>query len=127
MSKTILSVLFLSMIMACNAQNTSFKQIGLDQYKKMANEKNTLVIDVRTPEEVAQGYIVGTDAFINFYDAAFDEKIAALDKKKTYIVYCRSGNRSSKALNKMAAAGFTKLYEVKGGVMAVTDPALMKK
>lgn len=48
--------------------------------------------------------------------ADFEEKIKALDKDKTYYVYCRSGNRSSTASSLMAELGFTKVYNIKDGI-----------
>lgn len=122
MSKSIFSILYLSIVMACNAQNESITRIDLAKMESISANENTVVIDVRTPGEVAAGYIKGTDQFIDYNGADFETKIAALDKDKTYVVYCRSGNRSTKALNKMAELGFTKLYELNGGIKAVTNP-----
>ena len=48
----------------------------------------------------------------------FSDEIEKLDKASTYLVYCRSGKRSSKAVQKMIAAGFNDIYEMKGGYLA---------
>ena len=62
------------------------------------------VIDVRTPEEYAEGHVL--DAVnLNVQDPSFDSEIAALDADGTYVVYCRSGNRSATAAERMRAAG----------------------
>jgi rhodanese-related sulfurtransferase len=84
---------------------------------KLKNEKDVVLIDVRTSAEVASGAINGA---INIDVSAtdFKEKIAKLDKEKTYLVYCRSGARSARACSIMCEGGFTKLVNLQGGYMA---------
>lgn len=64
------------------------------------------VIDVRTPEETAAGYLEGAK-LIDINGGQFDSEIATLDKSANYFIYCRSGNRAGQAIEKMKAAGFT--------------------
>ncbi len=71
------------------------------------------VIDVRTVEEYDAGHIDGAER-IGLADPDFAERIAALDPAETYVVYCRSGNRSAQAASVMAGAG---LDVVDGGAM----------
>jgi rhodanese-related sulfurtransferase len=52
---------------------------------------------------------------IDINSADFDAKIDQLDKSKTYLVYCRSGNRSSTAANIMIKKGFTDVKNVRSG------------
>jgi len=73
------------------------------------------VIDVRTPAEYAAGHIAGAQN-IDVEAADFGSRIAALDKRARYLVYCHSGNRSGMAATQMAAAGFTNIID--GGAMA---------
>lgn len=79
-------------------------------------EKDVVLVDVRTPEEVAEGYISGASHFINFYDDDFQTKIKSLDSTKTYVIYCRSGGRSGKAAQFMIDNGFTKVFNLSGGI-----------
>ncbi|MFC2019822.1 rhodanese-like domain-containing protein [Chloroflexota bacterium] len=74
-----------------------------------------VIIDVRTPEEVADGYIAGS---INLNSAlqTFREDLDRLDKNKTYLVYCRSGARSARAVGIMAELGFREVYNMLGGI-----------
>lgn len=97
-----------------------FQNISAEQAAEMLakNDSNVVFIDVRTPSEVAGGYIAGTRHFIDISSAAFPARIAQLDKEKTYVVYCRSGNRSARACAEMEGQGFRKLYNVLGGVGA---------
>ena len=71
----------------------------------------SMIIDVRTPEEYAAGHLDGA-TLIDIKDASFDEKIAELDPNASYIIYCRSGNRSAQAVERMKGAGFTNLTDL---------------
>ena len=79
-------------------------------------EKDVVLVDVRTPEEVAEGYISGASHFINFYDDDFQTKIKSLDSTKTYVIYCRSGGRSGKAAQFMIDNGFKNVFNLAGGI-----------
>ena len=75
---------------------------------------DAVILDVRTPPEVAEGTIPGA-INIDYNAPDFSEKISALDKSKHYYVYCMGGVRSSKALDKMKADGFTNVINLEGG------------
>lgn len=76
-----------------------------------------LIIDVRTPDEFAQGHIKGAQ-LINIYDHDFEQKVAELPKDKPVYVYCRSSNRSMQAIPVFQKAGFKQIYELAGGMNA---------
>ncbi len=100
---------------AC-AQNASYKNINQKEFVKIMHEQqNAIVIDVRTPAEYRQGFIQGTQYFINFNDNDFEKQINELDKSKTYLVYCRSGSRSADAARIMTDNGFKDVYNLNGG------------
>jgi rhodanese-related sulfurtransferase len=85
----------------------------------LARQQNRIVIDVRTPEEFAAGHVEGAEN-IDIQNAAFDSQIAALDKNATYVVYCRSGNRSATAATAMRTSG---LDVVDGGAFTTMTAA----
>jgi rhodanese-related sulfurtransferase len=95
----------------------SYQDLTVAEFEKMNGKRRTVLLDVRTPEETAQGKIAGAIE-VNVLADDFVEKINNLDKKKTYLVYCRSGRRSLRAIESMAATGFSKLYNLKGGYNA---------
>lgn len=66
---------------------------------------DTIIIDVRTPEEFAQGHLAGAVNH-NVEDGSLEAALAGLDPGDEYIVYCRSGRRSAIATELMARAGF---------------------
>jgi phage shock protein E len=93
-------------------------QIDEAQLLNHLEKKDIVLLDVRTPEEVNSGYIKGTAHFININDSDFTSKINALDKSKTYAVYCRSGARSNRAALQMSQAGFKQVKNLQGGIMS---------
>ena len=99
-----------------NAQsNSEFTDVDVVQFEKMMEgNKNVVILDVRTPQEIAEGKIKGATE-LNLYDPYFENKVEKLDKSKTYLVYCRSGRRSVSACNIMSKKGFNSLYNLKGG------------
>ncbi len=71
-----------------------------------ATSAEVVIVDVRTPTEFAAGSVKGARN-IDVEAASFDQAIASLDRKATYLVYCRSGNRSAQAAARMRAIGLT--------------------
>ncbi|TRX55941.1 rhodanese-like domain-containing protein [Fulvivirga sp. M361] len=95
----------------------SFQNIPVQKFKELMDDENTVVLDVRTPEEEVEGMVPGA-VVINIMDASFPTKVDELDKDKTYLVYCRSGGRSATACKHMSSTGFDKLYNLEGGIKA---------
>lgn len=75
---------------------------------------NTVVLDVRTPNEISKGKIENA-LEIDFKGKNFKEKVSELDKSKIYLVHCKSGGRSSKAIDIMRSVGITQCYNVEEG------------
>jgi len=94
-----------------------YERLDVQQFQtKLTAEKKPQLIDVRTPEEYAQGNIKGS-VNLNFYDADFDKNLSQLDKTKAVFVYCQSGKRSRKTAEKLQQMGFKEIYELKTGYM----------
>ncbi|CAN5530012.1 hypothetical protein BH10BAC5_BH10BAC5_04940 [soil metagenome] len=101
----------------CFSQNSSdnTKTINAEEFNKIAKSGYITILDVRTPQEYAEGHI--KDAVnIDFYDPNFKNSLAKLDKNKTYLVYCRSGNRSVKASKILNDLEVHSIYNLKGGI-----------
>lgn len=96
-----------------------YTQIDLQQFDEMRKKPNTIVLDVRTPAEARDKAVPGSK-LINIMSSDFRKKLEQLDKSKTYLVYCRSGNRSGKACKIMSQLGFESLYNLKTGIMGWT-------
>jgi rhodanese-related sulfurtransferase len=77
---------------------------------------NTVVLDIRTPEEFREGHIEGS-ININFKGDDFDAGIAKLDKSVPYVIHCASGGRSGQSLPKFESLGFKKIYHLDAGFL----------
>lgn len=106
---------------ACSAQNQESEAGGKvsvsESVELLKGDSEITVLDVRSPEEVANGYIKGA-TMINFHDSDFKSKIEELPKDQTYLVYCHAGGRSAKTMKIMNKLGFEKVYNMKGGITA---------
>lgn len=86
-----------------------------DFQEKLSEKAGAVLLDVRTPEEFQSGRIPNS-ININIMDSTFLAQVAALDRSKSYFVYCRSGARSGQACAAMADQGF-EVYNLAGGIM----------
>ena len=93
------------------------RHLSWDDFRKKAQEKNTVVIDIRTPEEIAQGTLFDGVEKIDYYGSTFEQKVSQLDPTKTYLIYCRSGHRSGNAIPVFKKYGL-KVYDLQGGYIA---------
>lgn len=73
-----------------------------------------VILDVRTPSEFNPRH-VRTAKNLNFFATDFATQLATLDRKKAYLVYCASGNRSGQAVEQMKTLGFLEVYNLTGG------------
>lgn len=83
----------------------------------MDPQSQWLILDIRTPEEFAQGRLRNA-TLMNFYDADFKAKLEQMNRHQPTILYCGSGSRSGQALEIMRELGFKNVYEVRGGLLA---------
>ena len=96
-------------------QNGSFTNLSASEFKDQIQKVEGIVLDVRTPDEIAQGKI-GDATEINFYEDDFIQKASKLPKDQPIYVYCAAGGRSSKAANMLLEQGFTKVYNLDWGI-----------
>lgn len=98
----------------------AFAQIKLletSDFKKIVGNKQVQIVDVRTPYEYNSGHIQGA-INIDYYGDHFKEELNKLDKSIPIYFYCHSGVRSAKAAKMMKEMGFSKIYDLKGGIVA---------
>ncbi len=89
--------------------------ISTKAYNLLNKDTSIVVIDVRTPREFTLGHIKRA-VNINIANQDFTKKIDALNPKdKTYLVYCRTHNRSNVAVKYMLENGFTDVYQMVDG------------
>lgn len=93
---------------------TKVQKVGVDEFDKLRQNKENLVIDVRTEKEFKAGHIPGA-INIDVRSSEFEEKVQNLDKNKTYLVHCASGGRSANACVRLEKKGFKHLYDLAPG------------
>ncbi|WP_108866209.1 rhodanese-like domain-containing protein [Aquimarina aquimarini] len=85
--------------------------------EQIANDSNAVILDVRTEEEVEDGFIPNMLNLDIRQGQDFLDELEKLDKSKNYYVYCRSGARSAQACTLMNQMGFKTAYNLIGGFM----------
>ena len=110
----ILSIMLLSSCGSPGGFTNSYRQISMDEaVKMMKDEKNYIILDVRRPDEYAEGHIPGAINVPN--EEIGTAEIAELPRKSQLIlVYCRSGRRSKEASEKLVKLGYTNIVEFGG-------------
>ncbi len=94
-----------------------------DMMRNCNTPKNQVIIDIRTKDEFDAYHLINA-INIDFYSQEFSDNIDSLNRKKTYLIYCRTGRRTGtdkdNALKLMLKLGFTKVYNMLGGIHAFT-------
>lgn len=85
--------------------------------EQLSKDDNSFILDVRTPEEIEEGYIPHAKNIDIYLGQEFIDELEKLDKSKNYYVYCRSGNRSGQACAIMNSIGIDNTYNLEGGFM----------
>ena len=112
----VLSLMLLSSCGNAGSSSSGYRQISMDKaVKMMKDEKNYIILDVRRPDEYAEGHIPGAINIPN--EEIGSAEIAELpDKSQLILVYCRSGRRSKEASEKLVKLGYTNIVEF-GGIL----------
>ncbi len=113
-----LALIFALTLVGCNNSSddgTTVELITVEEMDSLLKLGEVKLIDVRTPQEFAQGHIESA-INIDFRNENFEELIAKVDKTKPVAVYCGKGGRSGKCSSFMKKAGFTKIYDLDGGI-----------
>ena len=114
--RMILLTFFFASLFSCQNQ-TSLEYITVYEFYEQREQMDVVILDVRTPVEVEQGNIPGA-IHMDYYDDNFQQELEKLDKTKAYLVYCKSGGRSNDAAVRMVELGFSKIYDLEGGITA---------
>ena len=117
MKKFLIPLLILALLLpgcASKEEKGTYRQISMeDAMDVMAERTDYLILDVRTQEEFASGHIPGAICIPN--ESISPDVLQQLpDKNQLLLVYCRSGNRSKQASQKLADLGYTNVVEFGG-------------
>ena len=113
----VIAVLAILFLMGCSQekqQEASYRQINMNEaVAMMAEETDYILLDVRTPEEFAAGHIPNAINIPN-EDIGTAQIPELMDPEQLILVYCRSGNRSKQASEKLVVLGYTNIVEFGG-------------
>lgn len=106
---------FGSSTFAQTANTTIVTNLSAERFKAIIeNDKEGLIIDLRTTDEINKGFIKGA-VQLDFLAKDSEKQIDKLDKNKTYYIYCASGGRSGDAAEYMEKHGFKRVYNLEKG------------
>ncbi|MEO0735097.1 MAG: rhodanese-like domain-containing protein [Bacteroidota bacterium] len=121
-----LSLLFVLFLFGCGSSAESqpatppplaYQDLSVEEFAEKIGGDNTVLLDVRTPQETAGGVIEGAIE-LDFRSPDFSAQLKALNPDKTYLVYCASGGRSGKTAEMLHDLGVQQVYNLKGGYRA---------
>lgn len=118
----LMAVLFIS---SCSSEKSSKGSIeestasvhNLSPKEFAKKSPNGVILDVRTPQEVAQGKLANA-VVLDYYQANFLDKALEIPKDKEIYIYCAVGARSLEAAQLLTQQGYTKVYHLQGGIQA---------
>lgn len=113
--KKSVSAFFILSLIACN-NDASTQSISITAFEKELKNAETQLLDVRSIEEYNSGHLPNALQADWNNETEFTNRTKALDKQKTILVYCLSGVRSNSAMQWLYSKGFTKVYNLQGGV-----------
>ena len=120
---TILSILLSFLLLHCAGTGDENKSVAANGFKEVTaeqafqviqNEKGLIILDVRTKAEFNEGHIKNA-VNKDFKSSDFTSLLDTMDKNSPYLLYCRSGNRSTKTLKKMGEMGFKRVNHLSKG------------
>ncbi len=113
---------------SCQQETGSTKvNLNATEVKQLtASDQDIIVLDVRTPYEFQDGHLEGA-INIDYTSPDFEQEIARLDTAATYLLYCKSGNRSSRATAVMKRHLFNNIYNATVGFDALKSAGIQTK
>ena len=88
---------------------------AVDLIDKHNGDSDFAILDIRTPGEFQSGHLQSA-LLIDFYSQTFVDQLSRLDKEKTFLIYCRTGNRSTRSLEIFKKLKFQKIYHMANGI-----------
>ena len=117
---SLLVLLLGASVCMASADQAAVQTLSPRHFKALLNryqgDPGVVLLDVRTPKEFADGHIEGA-LLVDYYSSDYVKRLQALDRQKTYFIYCRSGNRSGKSLAIFEKLGFRRVYHMDTGVI----------
>lgn len=109
-----------SLLFGCKSPEQPFQSVSVTAFEQVIDDPNVIRLDVRTPEEYAEGHIAGT-INIDVNNADFENLcLSQISEGKTIALYCRSGKRSKRAAKILSKHKY-KIIELENGYLGWCD------
>jgi len=124
MKRITISVLLILLIVAFGnlapAQEATGQSVSPRQFKALLDrhrgDPDVVLLDIRTPKEFEDAHIQGA-VLLDYYSSDYVDRLKALERDKTYLIYCRSGNRTGKSLAIFDKLGFQRVFNLNTGLI----------
>lgn len=113
--KRLLVLLFSITLIGCISKKEQKQLLSPTEFNQ--KKESHLLIDVRTPMEFEESHLKNA-INIDYFDKQFYEKVKNFDKNKPIFIYCRTGRKSGEISEKLIKKGFTKVYDLDGGIIS---------
>lgn len=113
-----------SSLAAAGREAGGVRAVSPNEAAPLLDDEDVVVLDIRTPPEVEQARIAEDVLHLDFHAPEFPQQLSELDRSRTYLMYCRSGQRSGNARAMMEDLGFQDVVDVRGGLIAWVDAGL---
>lgn len=104
---------------SCHPAGSGSMEITADDFLKVKETSDALILDVRTEQEYERGHLPEA-LLMDIYSPGTAERLKELDPSKTYYVYCHSGARSRSIVYLMRKQGFSHAYNIRGGILSLS-------
>ena len=111
----ILALLVFSITSCLKTKTEGVMVLNPENFEQKIESSDVQLVDVRTPEEFAEGHIPNA-INININGNDFESETSKLDKEKPVMVYCKMGGRSAKAASNLKEQGFKDISDLDGGI-----------
>ena len=110
-------LVLLTLLVAC-APVEYGRDLSADAVAAMLkSDTSAMLVDVRTPEEYAEGHLRNS-TLMDYYRADIHDRLRSLPKDRSVVLYCRSGRRSADAKHYLDSLGYTRVFNMLGGIVA---------
>ena len=115
-SKILILFALLSMASCASVKSArvNFRSLDVETFAKYIDQKDVMLVDVRTADEFAAGHLPNVDRNLDVRSATFFKDYQSLPKDKTIAVYCKGGGRSKQVAGVLAGNGY-KVVELSVG------------
>lgn len=96
------------------SSETDYGDVTAEQARELIEKRLLVILDVRTVQEFEDGHVEGA---INMPVDDLEQRLEELDRNDEMLVYCRTGNRSTRAVQILRENGFNKIYHMADGIV----------